>query len=132
MALDHVNQSGKESPRVLGNTSYHGEMHGSLNELISENSSTVVGPVQYRDVDTGYDTHIQCLENGIILLSLPEGKLAVHVRGASYMTERSIVLEVMSNSSDVANRYIEKIRETAEKQSVFRSKILSLECDAES
>lgn len=130
-ALDHVNQSGKESPRILGYTSSHGEMQGGLRELISENNNAVIGPVQYQDVDTGFDTHIQCLENGILLLSLPEGKLAVHVRGASYMTGRSIVLEVMSNSSDLANRYIEEIRDTAAKQSVYRSKILSLECDAD-
>src|SRR5262245_54709418 len=92
MALDHVNELGKEPPRILGYTSYHGEMQGGFRDLISESNNAVIGPVEYQDVDTGFDTHIQCLENGILLLSLPEGKLAVHVRGASYMTQRSIVL----------------------------------------
>ncbi|HJZ13068.1 MAG TPA: hypothetical protein VJ521_13005, partial [Acidobacteriota bacterium] len=129
IAINQLTASSESSAVTLGYTSYHGDYQNSLRELIAPTSYASVGPVQFRDVDIDTENHIQCVENGIFLLQVRNGKVAAHIRGENYMTKGSIELEVMSDVPQVAAQFIEQIRESIIRSNIYRSKILSLECD---
>ncbi len=89
-----------------------------------------VGPVQYREVDIDVDQRRQCMVDGLHLFGGPHGKVAAHVQ--LNRISSALELEVMAASPEIGSEFIEEIRRLASEDSVYRRKIISLECDAES
>jgi hypothetical protein len=105
----------------------------SLRDLFGERmflQATQLGPVQYREVDVDVDQRMQCMVNGLHLLSGSQGKVAAHVRLDRMCGD--LELEVMAESPEIGSAFIEDIRRRASEDNVYRRKIISLECDAES
>lgn len=133
LAIQHEAEARAGSTETLGyRTPHEHPMGQSLRALISGDSpwfATVVGAEQYREVDIGPDERIACLENGLHLLSVSRRKVAVHVTANPF--GGTITLELMCHDTDFALQLLDAFRRRASEESVFRGKLLGLECRAD-
>lgn len=125
-----------ERRRVIGYTSSMGMFDNGLREMIASGllGSVRLGPVRYRQVDVDVDQQIQCVENGIHLIESPAGKVAAHVRTSAMqamMGGGALELEVMAATAEAASAFLEQVRDWAHHGSVYRGKVISLECSSE-
>lgn len=111
--------------RAIGYISEYSFFQNELRGLIS-GQAKINAPL-YREVDIDVNCQMRCVENGIHLVEVPEGKVAAHVR-FNAMTH-GLELEVMATSSEFATSFLEKIRDAITTSNVYRGKAISLECD---
>jgi len=114
---------------VIGYVRQHSGFGEGLRQLVSQTSWTAVGPVQHRDVDADTDRSITCVENGIHLIDGPDGRLGAHVL-SNPMLRGTLEVEVMSRSEQISTAFIEAVRDHTRSASVYRGKVISIECDA--
>jgi hypothetical protein len=130
LAIGQFLEAAGASDRLIGYTSPG--FQNSLRELIAQRTffeTVSLGPVQYREVDVDVDSRLQCVEHGIHLIAAPGERIAAHVH---FDQIRGLLeLEVMAASPERASAFIEDIRRLAMQTSVYRRKIISLECGAE-
>lgn len=88
-----------------------------------------VAAEQYQDVDIGLGERIACLESGLMLLDMPDRRVAVNLARSLY--HQSLRLEVMTTDAAFAAELLEAIRRRALTESVFRGKVFTLECGAD-
>jgi hypothetical protein len=92
-----------------------------------------IGPVQYVNVDLGDDRVLACMQSGILLLSraVSDGEdrqsLIVLVQGPSDRAMReSVTLEVLAPRREDAQAFIDGLRATIRRRSVYRGRVISL------
>jgi len=100
--------------RAIGYISEHGFFLNEMRALIS--SGATVNAPQYREADTGVDSKMRCVENGIHLIETAGDRIAAHVR-TNAMTQ-GLELEVMATSAELASSFLEKIRNTSAESNV--------------
>jgi len=131
LAIASWTESRKGTSKAIGYTA--AGMKCGLIEMIGGLYPAYVSAPQYRSVYIAVDRQMKCLENGIHLVSILEHKLAVHVHIDQFMQIKGdgFELEVMSQSAERSEAFIEEIRQTISKQSIYRGKILSLESEGQ-
>jgi hypothetical protein len=125
LAITQYAESQGAASRFIG---YNGQ---SLRDVIYDSNYVHyrVGPIRYRDVDVDVDQRMQCMENAVYLIDLPDGKIAAHV--VFNWQRRQLELEVMATTADWGAKFIEDVRQRVSKSSVYRGKIISLESDVD-
>lgn len=103
----------------------------SMRELLANGGydPAVVGPVQYREVETGVGEELSCVEDGIFLIDLPMGKIAALVR--QDQMKGVLQLEVAAAREELASDFIQWVRDAIARLNVYRGKVLSLEAKME-
>jgi hypothetical protein len=134
LAIDqHCKEVGATS-RVIGYSSLHGPMGTDLQSMLGSSipsAKIAVAPPVRREVDIEVDCQLQCVENGIHLIDAPDGRVAAHVF-SSMFGYGDLKLEVLASASEAAGAFVERVRSKMAQCNVFRRKVISLECDAES
>lgn len=133
VAIERYTRERNGKARAVGYVSPFEGIGTSLRQLLRASllGRITVGPVQYRELDTDVDESIRCLENGLHLLEAAEGRVLAHI-AANPMRGPKVELEVMADPEALAAGFVESIRQHARESSIYRGKVVSLECDAES
>lgn len=126
-AIDRFVQDNGAQVRTVGYASQYGHFHNSLRFLLGGDAQ--VCAAELREVDTGVNERMRCVENGIHLIATPDGKIAAHVR--TDMMTQGLELEVIADSSELASRFLDDLRANIARANVYRGKVLSLECNAD-
>lgn len=129
VAIEAVCQENNGTLDVLGYLKSMAMFSNSLRDLLVEggHDDATVGPVQYREVDIGGGKTLSCVEDGIFLVALKQGKLAALVR--QDQMHRSLQLEVVAESHELATSFMTLVRDAIQRKNVYRGKVLSLEGD---
>jgi hypothetical protein len=86
------------------------------------------GAVQYRTVAVDVDATQRCVERGIFLVQEGEHRIAIYLHIDPWFHKGGINIEVMCANPDIASRVLAEIQSRSIKNSVYRGKILSLQC----
>jgi hypothetical protein len=87
------------------------------------------GPVDYVNVAAGHGRSLACIQFGVVLVSGPEGKLAMLVRGAddrSGPMGAKVTLEVMAPEPEQATAFLARFRALMTEHNVYRGQVVSL------
>lgn len=87
------------------------------------------GPISYTIVSVGNDETMQCVKNGLFLITDDETPLAALIRhGRGSITgEGSLKLDVMAPNRKVADKFVAEIKTLMRKNNVYRGQILAIE-----
>ena len=131
LAIEAVTREKGGQLNVIGYLKSMSMFSNGFRDLLSDSSydAAVVGPVQYRQVETGVGEELSCVEDGIFLIDLPIGKVAALVR--QDQMKGTLQLEVASTGDELAQNFIVWIRDAIARLNVYRGKVLSLEASQE-
>ncbi|WP_227625131.1 AAA family ATPase [Fimbriimonas ginsengisoli] len=127
LAIQAVTRERGGTPETIGYLKSMTMFSNSFRDLLSTGGydPAVVGPVQYRQVETGVGEELSCVEEGIFLINLPVGKVAALLR--QDQMKGSLQLEVTSTNEGLASDFILWVRDAIARLNVYRGKVLSLE-----
>jgi AAA+ superfamily predicted ATPase len=138
IALEEYERDHLAEVRTVG---YSGSFQGfqdSLTDLTGEKGwlldlfmGVKTGPVQYRMTPIDVDQSKNCVEKGVFFVRGPHGKVAAHLRRDAMFHRGAMEVEVMSPDQDQAGGFLSEINARARESSVYRGKIISLDCDGE-
>jgi AAA+ superfamily predicted ATPase len=133
LALSSLVKSARGEATVLGYAA--GAAWGQdtgLRAMIREGGIPGLGPIRlapviYRELDIDFDSRMQCVENGIHLLDLPEARLAAHVHVSQGFPGAKLELEVMGPTQDDVAQFLDRLRLEMKKANVYRGKVITLD-----
>lgn len=87
------------------------------------------GPVDYVNVAAGPGRSLVCIQFGVVLITSPDGKLAVLIRTADERTGpmgAKVTLEVMAPEPELATTFLAGFRTLMVEHNVYRGQVVSL------
>ena len=127
-AIDDVIERRNAKATEVGFSS-HMSFMTSLSELLGGTGpfDSIVGPVNYTDVQISPTEYKTCIENGFVFLDIAGAKLALLIRQSP--RNQSYVMEAISESKADGVDLLRDIASTAQRLNVYRGKVISLEAD---
>jgi AAA+ superfamily predicted ATPase len=131
LAIEAVAREHEGKLETIGYLKAMSMFANSFRELLSDGGydPAAVGPVQYRQVETGVGEELSCVEDGIFLIDLSSGKIAALVR--QDQIKGTLQLEVAAIDEQLASDFILWVRDAIARLNVYRGKVLSLEATQE-
>lgn len=87
-----------------------------------------VGPVEYVNVPVGPRRTLACMQVAIVLLTTPDGPVAVLVqRGEEHSGGPALAVEAASPVEGLAQRFLGQLRESMDEHDVYRGQVISVE-----
>ena len=117
--------------RVLGIAGQGRHFSGlGLGDLMV-NEHLSIGPPEYVNAPLGPGRSLPCLVWAVLLVTAPEGRLAVFVqRGEAHgPMQGSLVVQAAAQDPELASRFLADVRELMEEHDVFRGQLLTIEVD---
>ncbi|HEX3237291.1 MAG TPA: ATP-binding protein [Gaiellaceae bacterium] len=117
--------------RVLGIAGQGRHFSGlGLGDLMV-NEHLSIGPPEHVNAPVGPGRSLPCLVWAVLLVTAPEGRLAVFVqRGEAHgPMQGSLVVQAAAQDPELASRFLADVRELMEEHDVFRGQLLTIEVD---
>jgi cell division protease FtsH len=116
--------------RVVGLAGQGGHFGGGLGDLMV-NEHLSIGPPAYVNAPVGPGRTLPCLVWAVLLVTAPEGRLAVFIqRGEAHgMLQGRIVVQAAAQDPELASRFLADLRVLMEEHDVFRGQLLTIEAD---
>jgi transitional endoplasmic reticulum ATPase len=130
LAVSTLAKASGAQVELVGYASAMSTFQNSLRELLAGDNSfnrVSVGSVQYRSVEIGVGSTMQCVENGLHLIRSGNCKYVAHVR--TDIMRGTLELEVMAFTAEDAAAFMQSAVDEIAKNNVYRGKVLSLEAD---
>jgi SpoVK/Ycf46/Vps4 family AAA+-type ATPase len=131
VALDGALARTGWSGRVIGlaGQSRHFSDVGLGDLMVNEHLS--VGPPEYVNMAVGPDRTLPCLVWAVLLVTAPQGRLAVFVhRGHTHgPMQGSLMIQAAARDPELASRFLADLRRLMEERDVFRGQLLTIEVD---
>jgi cell division protease FtsH len=97
--------------------------------MVNEHLS--IGPPEYVNAPVGPGRSLPCLVWAVLLVTAPEGRLAVFVqRGEAHgPMQGSLVVQAAAQDPELASRFLADLRELMDEHDVFRGQLLTIAAD---
>jgi cell division protease FtsH len=131
LALDAALARPGWSGRVLGLAGQGRHFAGlGLGDLMA-NEHLSVGPPEYVNVPVGPGRTLPCLVWAILLVTAPDGPLAVFVqRGEAHgPAHGALMVQAAARDPELATQFLADLRRLMEERDVFRGQLLTIEVD---
>jgi hypothetical protein len=108
-----------------GNARHYGDLN--LGGLLGAEHFTV-GPVEFVNVPVGPGRTLACLELAVLLVSAPDGPVAVLLhRGSEHFDGPALSLQATSPVEGLAQRFLADVRELMDAHDVYRGQVITIE-----
>lgn len=133
LALDEIFARPGWESRVVGLAGQAMHYHGlGLGDLLSGAGWVPgIGAAQYVNAPVGPGTSMPCLAFAVVLVTSPEGRLALFVRRADPhgFGRPSLSIDAATPDEGVAETFFRDLREVMERCDVYRGQVLTVEMD---
>jgi hypothetical protein len=132
LALDHLRDQAGYSYEMMGVAAPHrGYLAIRLSDLVAEPSpyrggAIAEGPMQYKNITLGDGRVLPCIENGLLLISQGEDRIACLVAEGGHMARGAINVEAMATDQKSSERFLAELRKAMRKHNAYRGRVVSL------
>jgi ATPase family protein associated with various cellular activities (AAA) len=101
-----------------------------LADLLSSEWHLGIGAPEYVNVPIAPHETLACLTWGVLLVTTPEGRLAVFVRqGQEHGPAPGLAVQAVAHDSELSRRFLAELRVLMDEHDVFRNKVITIEAD---
>ncbi len=131
LAIEELTAAQGRQVRLIGIVLLEEHQGVSLARLSREGSARYFdeGPVEYVDVALPGDRQLACVKRGLYLVRQGEETLALLLGFSQYSYPPRIIVEVMAQERDSAERFVRQLTRLTRHGKAYRGHVLSLEQD---